>query len=108
MEVRSKSTTKTAADNLPGSDVWNGVDYHSPTAGDRYPTVNASGISEYLINGGGHHWDSYGILDIDAEPDFIREAHLWEIRTVRKWLDAWTVSREAETDPATYADICPG
>ena len=76
----------------PGADVWNGVDYHSPVAGDRYPSINSSGIDEYLINGAGHHWDSYGILDVEAEPDFIREAHLWEIRTVRKWLDAFTVS----------------
>lgn len=71
--------------------MWNGVDYHSPVAGDRYPSINSSGIDEYLINGAGHHWDSYGILDVMAEPDFIREAHLWEIRTVRRWLDAFTV-----------------
>ncbi|ETN44465.1 uncharacterized protein HMPREF1541_10135 [Cyphellophora europaea CBS 101466] len=74
------------------ADVWNGVDYHSPDAGNRYPSVNPSGINEYFINGAGHHWDSYGILDVEAEPDMIREAHLWEIRTVGKWLDAWTVS----------------
>ena len=43
---------------------------------------------EYLINGGGHHWDSnsLGYDNITAEPDFIREAHLWEIRIVKRWL----------------------
>lgn len=42
-----------------------------------------------LITGGGHHWDSYGILDLDAEPDFIKAAHQWEIRMVQTWLEEW-------------------
>ena len=29
---------------------------------------------------------SYGILDVAAEPQFIRETHYWEIRTVQRWL----------------------
>jgi hypothetical protein len=41
---------------------------------------------EYLIVGGGHHWDSYGILDMKAEPQYITQAHEWEVRTVRGWL----------------------
>jgi hypothetical protein len=47
---------------------------------------------EYLINGGGHHWDSSGILDIAAEPQFIQQAHLWEIKTVQKWLRSFEAS----------------
>jgi hypothetical protein len=42
-----------------------------------------------LIAGAGHHWDSYGILDIGAEPLFIQQAHIWEIKTVKKWLRAF-------------------
>jgi hypothetical protein len=39
----------------------------------------------------GHHWDSYafGYSNISTEPQFIREAHLWEIRSVKKWLGMW-------------------
>ncbi|KAI4183956.1 MAG: hypothetical protein L6R41_005067 [Letrouitia leprolyta] len=67
-------------------DVWNDLCYHSDNASARYSTDLHP---EYLIAGAGHHWDSYGILDVDAEPQFIKQAHLWEIRTVRKWLDAF-------------------
>lgn len=42
-----------------------------------------------LITGGGHHWDSAGILNISAEPDFIRAAHQWETRLVKSWLKEW-------------------
>jgi hypothetical protein len=66
-----------------GSDVWRDVCYHSHNASDRY------GPNQMLITGGGHHWDSYGILDLDAEPDFIKAAHQWEIRMVRTWLEEW-------------------
>lgn len=64
-------------------DVWNDVCYHSANATLR------TGPDQYLIAGGGHHWDSYGILDIEAEPDFIRAAHEWEIRRVKAWLKEW-------------------
>lgn len=64
-------------------DVWLDVCYHSNNASARYSTDLHP---EYLIAGAGHHWDSYGILDVAAEPRFIQQAHLWEIRTVRKWL----------------------
>ena len=64
-------------------DPWLDVCYHSNDAPQRYSTDLHP---EYLIAGAGHHWDSYGILDLDAEPQFIEQAHLWEIRTVRKWL----------------------
>ena len=64
-------------------DVWLDVCYHSNDAPPRYSTDLHP---EYLITGAGHHWDSYGILDVDAEPQFIKAAHQWEIRTVRKWL----------------------
>jgi len=66
-----------------GVDVWLDICYHSHFAPLR---VSTDLRPEYLIAGGGHHWDSSGILDVDAEPDYIREAHLWEIRTVKKWL----------------------
>lgn len=46
----------------------------------------------YLIAGAGHHWDSYGILDVPAEPQFIQHTHLFEIRTVKKWLKAFNPS----------------
>ncbi|KAI4247810.1 MAG: hypothetical protein LQ352_006090 [Teloschistes flavicans] len=67
-------------------DVWLDVCYHSNDAPPRYSTDLHP---EYLIAGAGHHWDSYGIKDVEAEPQFIREAHLWEIRTVRKWLSSF-------------------
>ncbi|KIW00140.1 uncharacterized protein PV09_08318 [Verruconis gallopava] len=66
-------------------DVWRDLCYHSSEAPVRY------GENQYLIAGGGHHWDSYGILDIEAEPDYIREAHKWEIRMVKKWLNEFEV-----------------
>ncbi|KAF2502375.1 extracelular serine carboxypeptidase-like protein [Lophium mytilinum] len=65
------------------SDVWLDVCYHS---NDAPPRISSDLHPEYLIMPGGHHWDSYGIKNITAEPQFIREAHLWEIRTVKKWL----------------------
>ncbi|GAW24549.1 hypothetical protein ANO14919_141360 [Xylariales sp. No.14919] len=71
-------------------DVWNGLCYHSPLALTRRQTSDLH--PELLVTGAGHHWDSYGILDVESEPQFIREAHLWEIRTVKKWLrefDSW-------------------
>ena len=74
-------------------DVWLDVCYHSHLAPDRYPVVRADekgAIDEYLIAGAGHHWDSAGILDVEAETQFIREAHLWEIRTVARWLNDFT------------------
>lgn len=69
------------------ADVWVDLCFHSHFAhttrisSDKYPS--------YLIAGGGHHWDSTGILNVTAEPDYIREAHLWEIRTVRRWIKEW-------------------
>ncbi|KAI0390310.1 extracelular serine carboxypeptidase-like protein [Xylariaceae sp. FL0594] len=84
-------------------DVWNGLCYHSPLAPVRNQSIALSVTGrdkdlhpEHLITGAGHHWDSSGILDVEAEPQFIREAHRWEIRMVRRWLsdfDAWKASR---------------
>lgn len=69
------------------TDVWLDVCYHSNLAPER----EQSGVlhPEYLIAGGGHHWDSYGILDVAAEPQFIMQAHEWEIRTVKAWLSGF-------------------
>lgn len=64
-------------------DPWLDICYHSTQAPDRYSTDLRP---ELLISGAGHHWDSSGIKNIPAEPQFIRNAHLWEIRTVKKWL----------------------
>ncbi|KAI9667512.1 MAG: hypothetical protein M1821_000328 [Bathelium mastoideum] len=64
-------------------DVWLDLCYHSNDAPARYSTDLHP---EELIAGSGHHWDSYGIKDIPAEPQFIRNAHYWEIRTVQKFL----------------------
>jgi hypothetical protein len=66
-----------------GVDPWLDLCYHSTEAPLRTSSDNNP---EYLIAGAGHHWDSYGILDIDAEPLFIQQAHIWEIKTVKKWL----------------------
>jgi hypothetical protein len=71
-------------------DVWNQVCYHSDDAPARR-TPNAKDAYEHpqlLISGAGHHWDSYsvGVGDVEAEPQFIRNAHLWEIRVVKAWL----------------------
>ena len=66
------------------ADVWNDLCYHSTLAPS--PRYSSDLHPEYWITGGGHHWDSYGIKDVQAEPQYIREAHLWEIRTVKKWL----------------------
>lgn len=74
-----------------GQDVWLDLCYHSTYAPKRTTrsVKDAYLHPEMLITGGGHHWDSYGIKDVDAEPQFIREAHLWEIRIVKKWLQMW-------------------
>ena len=71
------------------SDVWLDVTYHSNLGPERYPSTGYL-HPEYLINGAGHHWDSYGILDVEAEPQFIRAAHEWEIRIVDAWLANFT------------------
>lgn len=69
-------------------DVWLDLCYHSNDAPPRLSSdpKDAELHPQLLIAGGGHHWDSYGIGDIEAEPQFIRNAHLWEIRTVERWL----------------------
>ncbi|KAK7953754.1 extracelular serine carboxypeptidase-like protein [Apiospora saccharicola] len=77
-------------------DVWNDLCYHSNFAPPR--TVSTDLHPQYLITGAGHHWDSSGILDVEAEPQFIREAHKWEIRTVKRWLngfDQWKASKKS-------------
>ncbi|KAI7362193.1 hypothetical protein KC336_g21722, partial [Hortaea werneckii] len=77
-------------------DVWLDLCCHSSNAPERV-TASAEEAEKYpqlLITGAGHHWDSYGILDVPAEPQFIREAHRWEVRTVRRWLDEWSEKRQ--------------
>ena len=72
-------------------DVWLDVCYHSNNAPLRYSTSvpEQSDHPQLLISGGGHHWDSYAlgsIKNITLEPQFIANAHLWEIRTVERWM----------------------
>ncbi|KAF2760904.1 hypothetical protein EJ05DRAFT_524154 [Pseudovirgaria hyperparasitica] len=77
-------------------DVWLDLCYHSNNAPKRY---SSDLRPEYLITGAGHHWDSSGIKDVGAEPQFIREAHRWEIRTVKRWLsdfDSWKSTKHSE------------
>lgn len=70
------------------ADVWNQLCYHSLNATAAHDGVRY-GENQQFINGAGHHWDSYGILNISAEPDYIRAAHEWEIRKVNDWLQQW-------------------
>ncbi|KAI1611606.1 extracelular serine carboxypeptidase [Exophiala viscosa] len=73
-----------------GSDVWRDVCYHGHNASTRY------GEQQMLITGGGHHWDSYGILNLTLEPDFIRAAHQWEIRHVLTWMQEWNQTQSSK------------
>jgi hypothetical protein len=68
-----------------GTDPWLDLCVHSSKAEPRH---SSDLHPAHLIAGAGHHWDSYGILNISAEPQYIQQAHLWEIRTVRKWLES--------------------
>lgn len=70
------------------TDVWLDLCYHSDLAPS--PRISSDKYPSYLIAGAGHHWDSYGILDVEAEPAYIREAHEWEMRTVSRFLQFWT------------------
>ncbi|KAK5683137.1 hypothetical protein LTS10_004668 [Elasticomyces elasticus] len=72
-------------------DVWLDICYHSNDAPKRYTTSweDAELHPQLLISGAGHHWDSYGIKNVSGEPQFIQNAHLWEIRTVERWLKSW-------------------
>ena len=69
-------------------DVWNELCYHGSNATAAHNNLRY-GENQLLIPGAGHHWDSYGILNVSGEPDFIRAAHEWEIRQVNNWLQEW-------------------
>lgn len=79
-------------------DPWLDTCYHSNSAPARY---NSDLHPEYLIVSGGHHWDSYGQLDIPGEPQFIREGHYWQIRAVKKWLRDFPQWAPAQNGTAT-------
>jgi hypothetical protein len=73
------------------NDVWLDICYHSNDAPLRYTPdyENAYDYPQLLINGAGHHWDSYGLgglKEVSQEPQFIQNAHLWEIRVVQQWM----------------------
>jgi hypothetical protein len=69
------------------TDVWLDLCYHSKLAPQ--PRISSDVYPSYLIAGAGHHWDSYGIGNVSAEPAYIREAHYWEERTVGRILEGW-------------------
>jgi hypothetical protein len=69
------------------TDVWLDLCYHSELAPK--PRISSDLHPSYLIAGGGHHWDSFGIKNVSAEPAFIREAHMWEERTVSRFIQFW-------------------
>lgn len=82
-DIDTDTDTDTDTDVIEELDVWLDLCYHSHLA----PLRTSSDLHpELLLAGAGHHWDSYGILNVSAEPLFIQQAHLWEIRTVQKWL----------------------
>ncbi|WPH03942.1 extracelular serine carboxypeptidase [Acrodontium crateriforme] len=70
-------------------DVWNDICYHSTRAPKRRTSSAKESVDhpELLITGAGHHWDSYGYGALEDQPQFIREAHYWEIRTVKRWVE---------------------
>ena len=70
----------------------NDLDFHSTNAPPRYsPNLVEENLHpQLLIAGSGHHWDSYAlgsVKNISLEPMFIQNAHLWEIRTVQRWIE---------------------
>ena len=72
-------------------DVWLDICYHSNDAPLRYSTSPGEEDlhPQLLISGAGHHWDSNGLgglKNLTQEPQFVRNAHLWEIRTAEKWV----------------------
>lgn len=72
-------------------DVWNGLCYHAVEAGPRRTATENNAINnpQMWITGGGHHWETLGICNIEGEPQFIRNTHLWQIRIVKQWLKEW-------------------
>ncbi|KAK3679642.1 hypothetical protein LTR78_000017 [Recurvomyces mirabilis] len=77
-------------------DVWLDLCFHSNDAPQRYSLTPQDAYlhPQQLITGAGHHWDSYGLGNISAEPQFIRNAHLWELRVVKTWLREWNATKD--------------
>ncbi|KAF2029869.1 hypothetical protein EK21DRAFT_66939 [Setomelanomma holmii] len=71
------------------TDVWLDLCFHSELKLKGGFEISSDTYPSYLIAGAGHHWDSYGILNVSAEPAYIREAHYWEERTVGRFLQFW-------------------
>lgn len=70
--------------------MWTDLTYHSHNV--KGIRISSDEHPSYLIAGAGHHWDSTprtGVASVLDEPDYIREAHLWEIRTVKRWVEEW-------------------
>ncbi|CAJ2506574.1 Uu.00g007040.m01.CDS01 [Anthostomella pinea] len=65
------------------ADPWKDLCYHSDLAPQRYWS---DAYPQHLINGAGHVWDLRTLVDVSAEPQFIREATYLELRTVERWL----------------------
>jgi hypothetical protein len=100
--VKQKRLAHIDGDN----DVWLDICYHSNLAPLRYSTSlqEEQDHPQLLINGAGHHWDSYSLgslKNLTLEPQFIQNAHLWEIRTVERWM------RECESSLARNSSTSP-
>jgi hypothetical protein len=65
------------------ADPWRESSYHATRAPQRYWHA---GNLEHLINGAGHAWDFFALENLEEEPQFIRETHYLELRTVENWL----------------------
>lgn len=74
-------------------DVWLSLCYHSKDAPQRFTRSEEGSYlrPQLSIAGAGHHWDSYGA---SVEPQFIREAHRWEVRVARRWLRDFNEKRK--------------
>ncbi|KAF8214964.1 serine carboxypeptidase S28-domain-containing protein [Mycena galopus ATCC 62051] len=74
-------------------DPWRPATPHSEYAYDREDTI----LRPFkLIPGGVHHFDEWGLLDLDDEPVEIRKIHLEMIHFVKEWLKDWKAPKKAE------------
>ncbi|KAF7314636.1 hypothetical protein MKEN_00937300 [Mycena kentingensis (nom. inval.)] len=67
-------------------DPWRPATPHSDYAFDREDTI----LQPFkLIPGGVHHWDEWGLLNLDEEPYEVRKIHEEMIHFVKEWLKDW-------------------
>lgn len=78
-------------------DPWFDLTYHSKLAPGRMPHDGLH--PEYIINGGGHGWDFAIREDLSTEPQYMKDAHLFELGTVGRWLKefpAWKAAKGSD------------